>query len=295
MADEAYYLTANDVMTLKEIARGFYGDRVNTQNRTRDDSQWSADQGATQSLVAKVPAGGIPIMSGTTPGSAYCKAYQRNNSTGQLIPVGSSLDTEYLLVKVLNLTTTVIAAGSYVPVVKERFGNNWLPAASGGGSSLTSSGASVNLPGGQAITGNGIGFGFGFVTLNFGTSHTDTGGYYTAGHNYFTVPTDGWYIGGVTSGIAGSTTLGTAVNPLDQVVLTGSTNTIGIPIVTIGTQSFFPPGGVSIVLANLISVAGAVFMHAGDAMQFVIATNIIAMPPGRMNTVDGTAWITQIK
>ncbi len=146
MPEQGYYLSETDRNMLQGMLRDWLGDRVNTQNRTRDDSTWSADLPATQAIIAKVPAGGIPIMSGVTPGSKLCKAYRWNQSTGLLNPVGSALDTEYLLVNVLNLTSTIIPAGSYLPVVKERFSNDWLPAASGGSPSPPGSFDGARVP-----------------------------------------------------------------------------------------------------------------------------------------------------
>jgi hypothetical protein len=61
-----------------------------------------------QALIAKTPAGGIPAMSGTTPGSATCRIWNRG-ATGAL--ADSLVD-----VKVYNASTTAVPGSSYVPV-----------------------------------------------------------------------------------------------------------------------------------------------------------------------------------
>ena len=76
--------------------------------------------------ICKTPAGGIPAMSGITPGSATCSIYRR--LSGSLAEIG-------LTKTVYNFQSTAISGDTWIEVSRDKFGQ-WWPQASGGGGAL---------------------------------------------------------------------------------------------------------------------------------------------------------------
>lgn len=78
--------------TLKEMAA----------NRRNFSKSVSHEQSLGESIILKIPPGGIPALSGTTPGSGDCEAYYIN-SGGELTPLASS-HSGNSTIKAYNLT-----------------------------------------------------------------------------------------------------------------------------------------------------------------------------------------------
>jgi hypothetical protein len=64
-------------------------------------------------LVFKTPASGIPAMSGTTPGKAYCPAYFIDPATSQLVTVTDNAGVA-MSFDVYHLGTTAIPANEWI-------------------------------------------------------------------------------------------------------------------------------------------------------------------------------------
>lgn len=124
---EAYVLTREDVMALKDIARAVRGNVRIPRFQVPD----SISQ-APEVYIAKTPAGGIPALSGAgtsgdIPGHALCQIYRIiDNDSGGTAPAAVSLWTADELKKtVYNLSSSTIAGNKWTPVMRDKFGD-WL-------------------------------------------------------------------------------------------------------------------------------------------------------------------------
>ncbi len=110
-----YGLSGDDLTLLKEMVDWYRNQPQNVRNRPAPDE---SEQTTPEVYVAKTPGGGIPAISGDTPGTASCQLYRRNKADGALDAFGSRSKT------VNNITTTDIPGSIYVPVSKDKF-NDW--------------------------------------------------------------------------------------------------------------------------------------------------------------------------
>ena len=61
-------------------------------------------------LVFKTPTGGIPAMSGTTPGKAYCPAYSIDPATSQLVTVTDNAGNSATCTQTITVNDNVLPA-----------------------------------------------------------------------------------------------------------------------------------------------------------------------------------------
>jgi hypothetical protein len=148
--NDPYYLTEEDVKTLKELV-AWRLSREQTVNRPRYGAGPSFEFDGTQApevYLAFTPVGGIPAMgepSGTgspdvfTPGSAICQIYQYipGLTPDDFIKVALSLT-------IYNISTTAVPQHTLVKVSREKFGI-WVVDMGAGGGGGGGPGPIVNL------------------------------------------------------------------------------------------------------------------------------------------------------
>ncbi len=118
MADNPVVFSKDDVAELKTLLATVRNQRKNPANRPAVVADEYTQ--APEVYVALVPAGGIPARSGTTLGSADCQLYRSLNGV---------LDEMTGVTRfVYNLSTTAIAAASWLLIERDKWGA-WYPTA----------------------------------------------------------------------------------------------------------------------------------------------------------------------
>jgi hypothetical protein len=109
------FLTNADVALLKEMANQLRSGRFNTPSKSTAESAFALaeDYQAPETYIAKPPAGGIPAVTGTTPGFAMCEIYRVVN--GNIVQLGG------IVKKVHNITSNVITS-DWVTVSRDKLG-----------------------------------------------------------------------------------------------------------------------------------------------------------------------------
>lgn len=131
-----------------------------------------------QALIAKAPSGGIPAMSGTTPGSATCRIYNRTAAGG--------LADSLVDVVVYNANSAAVAGNAYTPALKAD-GVLWVPPPPAAGASGNTVIRALSPSGGIAARSGGTP---GSATCTLctwnGTTWTSTGGSQVVKNDYTT-------------------------------------------------------------------------------------------------------------
>lgn len=130
MADELFALNAQDVSDVKEMFNWYKTQKANRPVTHRPPEQLSQ---ATDILIARTPAGGIPALSEATettgtnavalsddvPGVANCQVYQRiydeSAGTDRLVPTDQ-------YPRIYNTSTVAVPGNVYVKIGRDRFG-----------------------------------------------------------------------------------------------------------------------------------------------------------------------------
>ena len=109
---QGYTLGKEALRQIRQLVANEARRAVRTVRPTRDTGV------APQAIyLAKSPAGGIPAMSGSTPGSATCDVY-RINDDGDVEVVTDSQD-ETVQITAYNLSTSAVAASTFIHTKQE--------------------------------------------------------------------------------------------------------------------------------------------------------------------------------
>lgn len=125
MAEAGFVLSEGDRDTLRDFIRQTQLEAAQQERSQRPEHKYTQEV-----YIAKIPGGGLPARSGTTPGSANCTIYRIVD--GPSIKVAGTSLTK----KVYNLSTTAIAADSYIAIKRDAWGN-WLADFFNSGSALS--------------------------------------------------------------------------------------------------------------------------------------------------------------
>lgn len=117
MADKIIGLSENDVKVLKELIATVRSQPVNTPGRTLEKQP----PDTISSSYLALATGGIPARSGTTPGNATCRIYQKVGS----VVVDAGFD------RVVYNAGDAVASGAYALVKQDNWGVYWTKESSG--------------------------------------------------------------------------------------------------------------------------------------------------------------------
>lgn len=112
-----YPLSQEDRDALRDLWDEWNRRQRGAENRPGADLE---EQPAPEVYVAVAPDDGIPALSGTTPGSAYCTVYTLWEDADGNVALTEVSEVEQ---KVYNLATSAVSAGAYVVVLKDKYGN----------------------------------------------------------------------------------------------------------------------------------------------------------------------------
>ncbi len=132
MAEKLFLLKADDLAILREVIDDYRKRRYSTPGRARIEPD---EHQAPEVYIARTPASGIDALRGHSgtditddePGSALCNIYRIVPTAA---PAGTDTNAEIRAVesfekRIYNLSSTAVAADSWIPVMRDKYGY-WL-------------------------------------------------------------------------------------------------------------------------------------------------------------------------